>query len=152
MDSMMARLREPQFIREMHELILHVLAQPGDELEPVFKEQLREGSGNVAAIPKQLAPQSFDQARHRSAIIDIARSQTTRKPLASIIDGQVEFEAVKPAHAGFAAFGIGGKDAMPTDPFGITDLQRSRVNEADAGASSHLDCASRKASAPAPRA
>ena len=91
---------------------------------PCSGEQLREGSGNVAAIPKQLAPQLFDHARYRSTIIYIARSQTTRKPLASIINRQVEFEAVKPAHAGFAPFGIGGKDAMLTDPFGITDAAK----------------------------
>ena len=36
-DSIMARLREPQFIREMHEMILHGLAQSGDELESVFR-------------------------------------------------------------------------------------------------------------------
>jgi hypothetical protein len=68
---------QQQFIREMHEMILHVFAQPGDELKPMFKEQLREGSGNVAAIPKQLAPQPFDQARHRSAIIDGQESDNT---------------------------------------------------------------------------
>src|SRR5437764_15080865 len=105
-------------------------------MQPVFKEQLREGSRDVAAIPKQLAPQPFDHARHRSAIIDIAGSQTTSQQVASIIDGQVQFEAVKPAHARLATFGVGRKDAMLTDPFGITDFQRSRVNEADAGASS----------------
>src|SRR5579863_290750 len=117
-------------------MMLHVFAQAGDELEPLFKEQLRERSGDVATISKQLATQPLDQVRHRSAIIDLAGSQTTRKPLASIIDGQVEFEAVQPAHAGCAPFSIGGKDAMLTDPFGITDCQRSRVNEADAGAGS----------------
>ncbi len=135
MDSMMARLREPQFVRQVHEMILHVLAQPGDQMQPLFKEHLRQGSGNIAAISKQFAAQPFHHLGNRSAIIHIARSQTTRKPLASIIDGQVQFEAVKPSHAGFATPGISGKDAMLTDPLGITDFQRSRVNEADACAS-----------------
>jgi hypothetical protein len=35
---------QQQFVRKVHQMILHVFAQPGDELEPVFKEQLREGS------------------------------------------------------------------------------------------------------------
>ncbi len=36
-------------------MILHVLAQSGDEMEPLLKEQLRQGSGNGAAISKYLA-------------------------------------------------------------------------------------------------
>lgn len=58
-------------------MILHVFAQPGDELESLFKEPLREGSGDVAAIPKEFATQPFHHVRHGSAIIDIAWSQTT---------------------------------------------------------------------------
>ena len=129
-------------------MILHVFAQSGDELEPLFKEQLCERSGNVAAIPKQLALQVFDQVRHRSAIIHIAWGQAASQQFPSVIDGQMQLKAVKPSHAGLATPGIGGKDAMQADPFGITDFQRSRVNEADARASSHLDFASRPASEP----
>ena len=43
----------------MHELVLHVFAQPGHEMETVFKEQLRQGRGDVAAIAMQFAAQSF---------------------------------------------------------------------------------------------
>ena len=125
---------QQQFVRQGHELILHVFAQAGDEVESLFKEQLRQGSGNVAAIPKQLAAQSFHQLGNRSAIIDIAWRQATGQQVTAIIDGQVEFEAEEPTHAAFAAFGIGGKDAMLTDAPGITDFQRGRVNEAEASA------------------
>src|SRR5712691_11820219 len=48
---------QQQFVRKVHQVILHVFTQPGDELEPLFKEQLREGSRDVAAIPEQLAMQ-----------------------------------------------------------------------------------------------
>ncbi len=50
---------QQEFIRKVHKMILHVFAQPGDELESLFKKQLRQGGGNVAAIPKQFAAQSF---------------------------------------------------------------------------------------------
>jgi hypothetical protein len=73
----MACVREPQFIRKVHEMIFHVFVQPGDELEPRFKEALRQGSKNGAVIPEHLAAQSFDQYWNRSAIIDIAWRQTT---------------------------------------------------------------------------
>src|SRR5690349_19181986 len=79
-------LAQQQFVRQGHEMILHVLAQSGDEMEPLFKEQLRQGSGNVAAISKELPAQSFHHLGNRSPIIHIARSQTTSQELASIID------------------------------------------------------------------
>src|SRR5690242_19072824 len=55
---------QQQCVRQMHEMILHVVAQSGDQMQSLIKEQLRQGNGNVAAIPKQLASQPFDQARH----------------------------------------------------------------------------------------
>src|SRR5215831_763088 len=128
---------QQQFVRQMHEMILHVFAQPGDQLESLFKEQSRQGSGNVATIPKQFAAQSLHQLRNRYPIIDIAWSQATRQQLAAIIYCQMQFKAEEPTHARLASLGIGRKDAVPTDPFGITDLQRGRINEADA-------CTSRK--------
>ncbi len=125
---------QQQLIRQVHELVFHVFAQPSDELKSLFKEQLGERSGNVAAIPKQLAAQPFDQLWHRSAIIDVARSQTARQQVAAVIDRQVQFKAEKPAHRRLAAPGIGGKDAMLTDALGITDFQRGGIDETDAGA------------------
>lgn len=117
-------------------MVLHVFAQPSDELESLFKEQLREGSRNVAPIPKQLAAQFFHQVGNWRPIIDVARSQTTRQQLAAIIDRQVQFKAKEPPHARFATAGIGRKDAMLADPFWVTHFQSSRVNEADARAGS----------------
>jgi hypothetical protein len=46
-----------QFIRKVHQMVLDVFAQPGDELESLFKEQMHQGSRNVATIPEQLAAQ-----------------------------------------------------------------------------------------------
>ena len=69
---------QQQLIRKGHEPVFHVFAQPGDELESLFKEQLRQGSRNVAAIAEQLATQPFDHLRNRSPIIDIAWRQATR--------------------------------------------------------------------------
>src|SRR5215469_7230783 len=113
-------------------MILHVFAQPGDELKSLFKEQLRERCGNVATIAAQLAAQPFHQVGNRGSIIDVACSQTAGKPLASIIDGQVQQTAKEPAHARLATSSIRGKDAVSTDAFGITDVQRGRVDETDA--------------------
>jgi hypothetical protein len=80
---------QQEFIGKVHELIFPIFTQPGDELESLLKEQLCEGSGNVATIPKQLTSQFFDQLRNRSSIIDVAWSQATSQQLPSVIDAPV---------------------------------------------------------------
>lgn len=125
-----------EFIRKVHEVVLHVFTQPGNELESLFKEQLRERSRDVATIPEQLAVQLFDQARNWSAIIGVAWRQATRQQFASVIDRQMQFETKEPAHARLPAPGVRRKDAVPTDALGIAHFQRGRVDEADACAGS----------------
>jgi hypothetical protein len=49
---------EQELVREMHETIFHVFAQPSDEMESLFKEQLGQGSRNVAAIRQPSLPRS----------------------------------------------------------------------------------------------
>src|SRR5438045_8937724 len=120
---------QQQFIRKVHEMVFHVFTQSGDELKPLFKEQVRQGSGNIAAIPEQLATQMFDHASNGSAIIDVARSQATGKQFTLIIDSQVQLEAVKPAHTRFPSPGIQRKDTILADPFRMTNLQRGSINE-----------------------
>ena len=44
----------------------------------------------------------------------------------------MQLETKEPAHAALATLGIRHKDAVLTDPFGVTDFQRRRVDEADA--------------------
>lgn len=75
-------------------MVLHVFAQSGDEIKPVFKEQLGQESGNIPPISKELVTQSFDHPSNRSAVINIAWNQTAGKPLASIIDRQMQFKNV----------------------------------------------------------
>lgn len=123
---------QQRFIAKVHELILHVFTQPCDELETVFKKESGQGSRDVASISNQLASQMLDHLWDRLAIIHVAWGQTTGQQVAAVVDGQMQFEAVKPAHTGLAALGINRKDAVRTDAFGITDGKRGRINEADA--------------------
>src|SRR2546426_646829 len=134
--SIIARLREPQLVRHMYELVLHVFAQPSDELESVFKEQSSQGSRDIAAIPKQLAPQMFDHLGNRLPVIHIAGSQTTSQQITAVVDRLVQFKAIKPAHRRLATPGIRGKDPMVTDPLGITDGKRGGIDKTDPGAGS----------------
>src|SRR5579872_3196814 len=119
----------------MHDLVFHVFAQPRDELEPLFKEQSSQGSGNIAAVPEEFAAQPLDHRGDRLTVIHIAGSQTTGEQLAAVVDRQVEFKAIKPAHGRLATSSISGKDPMLTNPPGITDLQGGGIDKTDASAS-----------------
>lgn len=127
---------QQQFVRKVHEMVLPVFAQFGDELESLFKEQLAQRSRDGAAITKELATQMFDHLGNRRPIINVARCQTTCQQLASIIDCQVQFKTIEPSHIGLTSLGVNSKDTVLMDPFGITDDQRRRINEADARADS----------------
>lgn len=129
-------LTQQQFVRKVYEMVFPVCAQPGHEVETLLKEQSRERSGNVSAISKELATQSFSHLRNRSAIIDVARSQTTGQQFPSSSDSQVQFQTKEPAHARLAPLGVHRKDTVSTDPFRIAHLQAGRVDETDPRAGS----------------
>ena len=77
----------------------HILAHLGNELNAVLDEQLLgKGLGDVAAIPKELAKAAADEPGDRAAIIDVARGQAEREQFAAVVDHQVEFEPIEPAH------------------------------------------------------
>src|SRR5947208_1042949 len=136
MDESVGPFPKQELVRQMHKLVFHVFAQSGDEMESLFKEQLRQRGANVATIPEQLAAQMFDHAGHRIAIVHVPWSQATGQQFSLIVDGQMQFEPKEPSHARFPSSGIRRKDAMLTNSFGITDLECSRIDEADACASS----------------
>jgi len=114
---------QQQLVGMVHEMVLHVFAQSGDEVESLLKKQLSQGSGNVAAISEQLAAQVLDHAGNRCSIIDIAWSQTTGKQVSLIVDCQMQLKAKEPAHRRLATFGISRKDAVLANSFGIAHFK-----------------------------
>lgn len=116
----------------MHESIFHVLAQSGHEVKSLLEKQMGKRSRDVATISKELAPKPFDHGWNRSPIIDIAWRQATGQQLSLIVDRQVQLKTKESPHTRFASLGVYSKDAMLADPFGITHVQRRRINEANA--------------------
>ncbi len=91
-------LAQQQLVRVGEESLPHVLAHRGDKPNARLNQQLLgQGLGNVATITKEFAKEAADQAGNGTAVIDIARCQTESWQFASIIDNQVQLEAVEPA-------------------------------------------------------
>jgi hypothetical protein len=68
----------------------------------------------------------------RLTIINIARSQATSEQLTSIIDDQMQFEAIEPVHTAFAPCRFFGKNAVAVDAAIVADRNGCRVDETDA--------------------
>ena len=130
---------EQQLVGGLQDLLTHVLAPLGDEDETLLDEKLLgQRLGDIAAVAKETPKQATHQLRHRAAVIDIARREVEGQQLATIIDEQMQLEALEPADRGLAAPCIHPEDAMLGDPRVVTDPQRGGIDEADAGALAQL--------------
>ena len=109
-------LTQQQLVSEGQDPLAHVLTQLGDQHEALGREQLLgERLGDIAAIPKQLAEEAAHQTGNRAAVIDVAWRQTEGQQFATVVDDEVELEAVEPADRGLAPARVDPKDAMLRD-------------------------------------
>ena len=112
---------EEQLIPPPHQPILHVLADFGQEFEPLGKEHIVQRLGNIPTVPKELPKQLLGEGWHRLAVVDIAWSQAKGQEFPLIIDDQVEFEAIEPAHRRLAPGGPAGEHLVRGDAAVVTD-------------------------------
>src|SRR5262249_51357006 len=135
-------LTQQQFIGELHQTVAHLLAQPSYEMQPVLADQLLdERLRDVALVSEELANEGAGlpcELGHGLAIIDIAGAKAETEQLSAVVDHQMQLAAIEPAERGLAPAGRGGKDAVLADTRRMADLQRRRVDKADAGAAAHL--------------
>lgn len=119
--------------------LAHALAHVGDQHKALSREEtLGQRLGEVASVAKQFAEETAHQTGKRATVIDVTRRQRVGEDLSAVVDDQVEFEGVEPAHRGFAAARINPEDAMLGDAGVVADGQRRGVHEAAARAGSPL--------------
>jgi hypothetical protein len=79
-------LAQEQAIGEGHKNVAHILAQFGDEPQPVAKEQLlSKRRRDVALVPKEASKESSGHARNGTTVICIPRGEAEGQQLAAII-------------------------------------------------------------------
>ena len=94
---------QESLVNHAHQPVLHIAAQLGDQHQVMVSQQLFEqGLRQIAAIPEQFAKQSLDEDGYGNPVVDIAWGEVNAQQFAAIIDDQVQFEAVEPAHGGLA--------------------------------------------------
>ena len=91
-------LAEQEPVGELEELLAHVFAQFGDEAQPLGEQEaLGERRRDLTFVAKEFAEDAPCQAGHRASVVSIAGSEAKREQFATIIDHEMEFEAIEPA-------------------------------------------------------
>ena len=112
-------LAQEQLVGHGQQAVAHVLAQLGDEVQTLARQELLgQRLGDVAPVAEELAEEAPDQAGNGAAVVDVARREAEGEQLAAVVDHQVQLEAVEPADRGLAAARIDAKDAMLADARG----------------------------------
>ena len=93
----MSSIAQEDFIKPRHQLVAHVFAQFGNELEVLGEERLKQRLRQIAFVADEFAPQAFGQLAHRDAVIGVARGETLLEQLPFIVDDEMELEAIEPA-------------------------------------------------------
>ena len=112
-------------VGQRQEDVAHVLAQFGDEAQALTEEEaLRERRRDVAFVAKEASKEPKNETGNELAVVGVAKSEAEGKQLATVVDDQMEFEAVEPSDRGLAAASADGKDPMLLDPRRMTDSER----------------------------
>ena len=125
-------LAQKQPVRQRQELVLHVLPELRDELQPLRLQERAQGLADVALIAEELAPQVFDHSRHGAAVVHVAGRQVAAEHLTALADDEVELKAVEPAHRGLPPPRRVPKDFVPRDAQVVADRESRGVHERDA--------------------
>lgn len=102
-------LSEEQLVGQVHQTIGHIFAHTRDEFQAMFPESEKEFVREIALIGKEFAKQALGEMGDGLPVIHIARREIKGEDFASVIDHQMEFEPIKPAHRGFATLSQPGK-------------------------------------------
>lgn len=130
---------QEKLITQRQQPVAHILAQLGDQPQSMLhEERFGQGLRDVAFVGEELAKEATDEAGQRGAVVGVAWRETKGQQFAAIVDHQMQFEAVEPAHRGLATTSVDLKDTMLVNARVMTDGQCGGVDEADAGALTQL--------------
>ena len=95
---------EQYLVIEVHQRVLHVPLELGDQVYVIDKEHLKEVLADVPPVCEELAEELLGEppVLQRLPVIDIARSELPTDDLAPVVDDQVQLETVEPAHRALA--------------------------------------------------
>jgi len=93
-------LAQVNLIADVHQAILHVLAGLGNQMYPVDEQLLKQALADVPFVTEQL-PEDFVVKGflfQGHPVVHVALGEHKLEDLPTVVDDQVQFEPVKPAH------------------------------------------------------
>ena len=112
---------QQQFVDPRQQAVFHVFLEFGDELHTKrLQELVKEWLRDITAICDQLPKQAFTECGNWFSVIDIARCDLASQEFSTIIDHQMQLEAVKPAHRTLAALGELGTHLVSVNTMVVT--------------------------------
>ena len=122
---------QQNLIHDRHERVFHLFLEFGDQVHPVFQQQLDERLGHVAPVTKELPDHPFRHCGHGGPIIDIAWRDAEGQECSPVVDDQMECEPIEPADRRLASRGYRLEDLMGGNASIVADNTGRRINEGD---------------------
>ncbi len=124
-----ASLPQHQLVAHAHELVLHVVAYGGDELNALIEKLAGELSRDISLVSVELAKQITRHPRNRNTVVHIAWRYLEGEHFSELIDDKVKLEAVEPTFGGFSPLGNTLEDFVPVDSFRAAYLYGGAVHK-----------------------
>ena len=124
---------QQHFVQQGQQIVLHVVANAGDQVKAPLPEALQQRLGQIAFISKDLPLQSSTQGLKRVAVVTASICDPEGHDLALVVDEEMELEAKEPAHGGTITPGHPLEDPVPADSCIVADRQLGTVSKVDAG-------------------
>lgn len=132
-------LAECYFVRKAHQAVLHVVADIGDQMDPIHEQDLGQFLGNVSLVSEQLTVNPPDEplVLQWLTVIDIGGGNGEAQDLAPVIDNDMELETVEPSHGGLAHLGQILEHFVVLDAFVPAHPHRGGVHKGNARTAAH---------------
>ena len=125
-----------------HALALHVPAHFGQQLYAVVEEQFRQGLGDIALVPDQVAEDVLGHGGDGPgvAVVDVPLRQVIGQKLALVVDYQVKLEPEEPSHRAVPLLGEAPEHPVLLLTLDVAGLYLGGIDEVDAARAAHAPC------------
>lgn len=120
---------EQDLVGHGHEIVLHIPADAGDEMQASAPEFFEQFFADIALVSEQFPRQIFGDVSQHGRVGCVAGCDLDGHDLALVVDHKVQFKPVKPAHARLASGGHALEDLVTADAAVVADGELGGVSK-----------------------
>ena len=135
-------LSEHNLVVKVHERVLHVLPDFGDQVYVIHEQAFEEILTDIPPVGKELSEEALRELLvfQRFPVIAVPGRELPLDDLALVIDDQMKFESVEPTHRAFPFLDPTFHSLVHVHPLYMTGHQGSGVYNGDARAFAQGTC------------